>query len=117
MALRSGGGSPIGVVDGRRTGVFIVEDAAVDSMASVVGTNALAVYVVLCRHASRDGVCYPSADTIGAKLGMSRSTVWRAVALLERHRMVGRSKRQPHGRTGTFLNNEYRLLGRKLWIR
>ena len=47
-------------------------------------SRAKAVYLYLCDRADSDGLCFPAHKTIAADLGISLSTVKRAVADLER---------------------------------
>ncbi len=46
--------------------------------------RAVAVYMYLCDRADKDGKCYPAIGTIAGELKLSRSTVKRAIADLEK---------------------------------
>jgi DNA-binding MarR family transcriptional regulator len=52
--------------------------------ASELPHRAVAVYMYLRDRADRDGKCYPAIGTIARELKLSRSTVKRAVADLEK---------------------------------
>jgi len=52
--------------------------------ASELPHRAVAVYMYLRDRADRDGKCYPAIGTIAAELKLSRSTVKRAIADLEK---------------------------------
>ena len=53
------------------------------------------------------GECWPGIKTIGADLGLSRSTVKRAIADLERHGYIEKEYR--HRDNGSFTSNLYRI--------
>jgi DNA-binding MarR family transcriptional regulator len=67
------------VRDGRKRDWFWLDDAVVDRLARDMQPLALAVYVVLARHADGEGRCWPSRATIAEKLGVSRGTVRNAI--------------------------------------
>lgn len=52
--------------------------------ASELPHRAVAVYMYLPDRADKDGKCYPAIGTIAAELKLSRSTVKRAIADLEK---------------------------------
>ncbi len=52
--------------------------------ASELPHRAVAVYMYLCDRADKDGKCYPAIGTIAGELKLSRSTVKRAIADLEK---------------------------------
>jgi len=52
--------------------------------ASELPHRAVAVYMYLRDRADRDGKCYPAIGTIATELKLSRSTVKRAIADLEK---------------------------------
>ena len=53
--------------------------------ASELPHRAVAVYMYLCDRADKDGKCYPAIGTIAGELKLSRSTVKRAIADLEKN--------------------------------
>ena len=55
--------------------------------------RARAVYMYLRDRADRDGKCYPAIGTIAKELKMSRSTVKRAIADLEKSGYLRREQR------------------------
>lgn len=53
------------------------------------------------------GECWPGIKTIAADLGLSKSTVKRAIADLERHGYIEKEHR--HRDNGSFTSNLYRM--------
>lgn len=70
--------------------------------------RARAVYMYLKDHADRSGSCWPGINTIAAELGLSRTTVKRALAELCREELITKLPR--HRRNGGCTSNLYRLL-------
>ena len=70
--------------------------------------RARAVYMYLKDHADSDGTCWPGIRTIAAELGLSVSTVKRALADLCREGMVTKERRWREN--GSLSSNLYRLL-------
>jgi hypothetical protein len=72
-----------------------------------IGLAATAVYVVLCKYANRERVCWPSAKRMMSDTGLSKPTYWKAVRTLEQFGlvMVNRRPNQP----GARATNVYRL--------
>ena len=69
--------------------------------------RARSVYMYLKDHADSEGRCWPGIRTIAAELGLSRSTVKRALNDLVR---LGRVEKQPRYReNGGQTSNLYRL--------
>ncbi len=69
--------------------------------------RAKVVYMYLRDRANAQGQCYPSVRTIGRELGLSRSTVKRALAELVRS---GRLTKEPRFReNGSNSSNLYSL--------
>lgn len=54
----------------------------------------VAVFMYLCDRANKDGKCYPAIGTIARELRLSRSTVKRAIADLEKR---GRLRKEQSG--------------------
>ncbi|MFT4040680.1 MAG: helix-turn-helix domain-containing protein [Thermomicrobiales bacterium] len=72
---------------------FWLDDRIIDEIAPALrphpqGAAALRVYVVLARHANRDGHSWPGLDSIAEHAACSRSTVKRALRLLEQLELV-----------------------------
>lgn len=55
--------------------------------------RAIAVYMYLRDRAGKDGSCYPAVSTIAADLKMSKSTVKRALADLEKAQYIRHERR------------------------
>lgn len=69
--------------------------------------RAKAVYMYLCDRSDAEGKCWPGIKTIAADLGLSRSTVKRALTDLER---LGYLKRQArHRENGSWTSNLYMI--------
>lgn len=63
-------------------GFFQVWNLAVDAALPVVGPTAFGVFILLSRMANKEGQCWPSRRYIAAKVGVSVSTVKRALDTL-----------------------------------
>ena len=63
--------------------------------ASELPHRAVAVYMYLRDRADKDGKCYPAIGTIAGELKLSRSTVKRAIADLEKS---GHLRKEPRWR-------------------
>ena len=70
--------------------------------------RAKAVYMYLKDHADSEGKCWPGIRTIAAELGLSRSTVKRALEDLYRAELVAKEHRWREN--GSLSSNLYRLL-------
>lgn len=55
--------------------------------------RAVAVYLYLKDRANKEGTCYPAIGTIAGELGLSVSTVKRAVSDLERNGFISKKQR------------------------
>ena len=65
---------------------------------SALSHRAKSVYMYLKDHADSEGRCWPGIRTISAELGLSRSTVKRALHDLEQHGYLKKASRQrPNG--------------------
>jgi hypothetical protein len=73
--------------DEREPGYFTIDNELIDDYALEVGVYGVAVYNVLCRFASQS-VAFPSLETIAAKLGISRTTVKKALTALEKAKVI-----------------------------
>ena len=72
-----------------------------------IGHVATIVYLVLARHADKDGYCWPGVDTIAVEGGMSPRSVSNGTAILTKAGMVTKHKRTAS--TGATQSNGYRL--------
>ncbi len=70
--------------------------------------RAKAVYMYLKDHADSEGKCWPGIRTIASELGLSQSTVKRALAELYKAELV--SKEHRWRENGSLSSNLYRLL-------
>lgn len=70
--------------------------------------RARSVYMYLKDHADSEGRCWPGIRTISAELGLSRSTVKRALEDLYRAGLVAREPRWREN--GSLSSNLYRLM-------
>jgi len=61
--------------------------------ASELPHRAVAVYMYLKDRAGRDGKCYPAIGTIARELKLSRSTIKRAIADLEKSGFLRKEQR------------------------
>ena len=75
---------------------------------SELNHRARAVYMYLKDHADSRGQCWPGIKTIASELGLSRSTVKRALDDLSRTGMVVRTSRWREN--GSFSSNLYQTL-------
>ncbi len=79
---------PTTLQDARSPGWFWMEDAVIDVYAPRIGASGIAVYAYLARRADKQGVCFPSYDTIAHDLGLSRRTAIAYVKLLQEHGLI-----------------------------
>ena len=71
--------------------------------ASGLSPRAISVYIYLCDRADEDGICFPGQKRIAADLGLSVSTVKRAIADLEQSGHIEKTARY-HTRNGRRSN-------------
>lgn len=87
-------GSQYRVIDRRRPDRVWLPAYVIHDFGPRMGVHGLAVYVLLCHHASRDSRdCWPSLNLLAAEVGTSRSTVERAIRLLESLKLICREPR------------------------
>ncbi len=75
-----------------------------------LGHRAKAVYLYLRDRSDAEGMCWPGIKTIASDLGLSRSTVKRALSDLERSGYLERTSR--FRENGSHTSNLYTLLPR-----
>lgn len=68
--------------EGRKPGWFWADNKILDKYAKEIGPHATLVYMVLVRHLNQDGQCWPSFQTIGKMLKVSRRTVINSIEKL-----------------------------------
>jgi predicted transcriptional regulator len=66
------------------------------------------VYIVLCSHARKDGLCYPSVKKIAAEASCSRAKVFEALKILEERGIITRRTQVFEGRGQT--SNLYEII-------
>lgn len=105
----------IEIRDQREQEWYWTNNEFVDHYGEIVGTHAVAVYSVLCRHANNDTQkCFPSMETIGRKAGIkSRKTVSKAIEILSKFHII--EVEEAHGSDGKRLNNIYHLMKPSTW--
>ena len=69
--------------------------------------SAKTVYMYLKSMSASKGECWPGIKTIAADLGLSKSTVKRAIRDLEKHGYIEKETR--HRDNGSFTSNLYRV--------
>jgi DNA-binding MarR family transcriptional regulator len=69
--------------------------------------RAKTVYIYLKSRAAHKGECWPGIKTIAKDLGLSRSTVKRAIADLEKHGYI--EKKARYRENGSYTSNLYRV--------
>ncbi len=79
---------PTTLQDTRTPGWFWMENTVIDVYAPCIGAAGVAVYAYLARRADRQGLCFPSYDTIARDLGLSRRTAIAYVKLLQEHGLI-----------------------------
>lgn len=105
----------IEIRDQREQEWYWTNNEFVDHYGEIVGTHAVAVYSVLCRHANNDTQkCFPSMETIGRKAGIkSRKTVSKAIEILAKLHII--EVETATGPDGKRLNNIYHLMKPSAW--
>jgi hypothetical protein len=102
------------VIDKRNKEKFQIDDAYLNGWAKRCGINATGVYMVLCRHASKDQECFPSKKLIAEKLAISERSVYNAIKILEAHNII-EVHYQGRKEDGTYQNLTYILLDKTTW--
>jgi len=96
-------------VDRTRRAFFVVDNDLVLEHAAHIGSNALALYVILACHArSTTGECYPSIRRLMRLMGRSRSVVMEATRVLQDHKLLTVAHRRSE--SGGQASNLYTLL-------
>ena len=81
---------PFTVLDRRRYSFFMIDNEVIDDYACLIGIYALGVYNVLSRFANREGVCFPSLNTIAKRLRISKPSVIKALETLETYGLIAK---------------------------
>lgn len=103
------------VRDLRHKEKFQIDDAYLNGQAKICGWQATLVYLSLCRHADKDQEAFPSIQLIGEELKISKNTVLKGLAQLEKHKVIFKANRK-RNKKGKWLNNIYALLDKKYWL-
>lgn len=77
--------------------------------AGQVGAAGIAVFCVLCIHASKDGRCFPSLETLARETGLSKPTVIGKLKELEAAGLI-KKIRKGGGRGGKGYSNTYEIV-------
>ncbi len=88
---------------------FMVDDAYLNGWAKKCGQSATLVYMVLCRHSSRDQSCFPSEQLMADKMGITKRRVIGGIKTLEAFRIIHVSRTRGE-------KNVYFLLDKSNWI-
>lgn len=98
----------------RQQGWWWVDDDYVNGYAKHLDPYATAIYMSLCRHADKDGMCFPSTKKLAEQHSISRTTVDAKIKLLLEHHII---EKESGGRKkdGTFKRNTYWLTDKTEW--
>ncbi len=102
------------VRDLRHKQFFMVDDAYLNGYAKFCGINATGVYCSLCRHASKDQVCFPSKKLIAEELNISERYVYTAIKILESFGII-RISQKTRRENGKFHSLTYVLADKSRW--
>lgn len=98
------------VHDNRKHGFFMVYNEIVRRDGALLGPHAIAVYCLLASYAgNEDRAAFPSINTMATTLGMSKTTVRKAIKALTDRGWIDKEKRKISGSNG-YHSNVYRLL-------
>jgi hypothetical protein len=101
------------VRDKRNKGWFYLDNEYLNGFGSILGADAIAVYVSLCRHSNDEQRCFPSQETIAREINRSERRVREVIKQLEENKIIKIIKERSDG--GTWLNNTYYLLDKTEW--
>jgi len=104
----------IKVRDMRHKEKFFVDDLYLNGYAKFCGPIASAVYMVICRHASKEQECFPSKKTIALKLRISERGVYDGVKKLKEWGIISVSN-QKRSINGKYRHSTYTLLDKSGW--
>lgn len=113
MNGKAAGAGPIIVRDLRRRDYTAIDDSYLNGYARFLGPIGTAVYLSLCRHADRNGECFPSQKRIAEQHGISDRSVRKYLDELERLNIIRVQRRR--GKTGGFLSSVYFLTDKSQW--
>lgn len=104
------GDTRIEVRDARVTNWSWFENAAMDRYAKEIGPYAWMVYTYLIRRADKNSQCFPSYKTAAKDLGISRTSVYKAVIVLEEKGLIHVEERTDE-ESGDPTSHLYTVLG------
>ena len=90
---------------------FVMDDEFFNGYVNILGSDALAVYCAICRHADKEMKCFPSLKKMKEELCLSIDTISVRIKALE---LFGIVKIIRVGKTCT---NRYYLIDKKHWIK
>jgi hypothetical protein len=94
--------------DHREANHFWADKEIVENFLPKIGANAFAVYMLLSYYArSSTGRCYPSINTMVAKLGISKQTVRKALKTLATEKLIHIAKSEKTSKDGKPMNAPY----------
>jgi len=98
------------VADKRRHPFFTIDNAVILEYGPKIGSNALALYVILACHAKEtSGTCYPSIKRLMVQMQRSREVVYQAIETLKEHGLISvEGRRDPD--SDSLKSNLYTLL-------
>ncbi len=101
--------------DMRKKEKYFVDDAYLNGYARLCSVYATAVYNSLSRHANfHNQTCFPSIERIAKQHNISRPSVIKALAKLEKYKIIRRDKQKD--KKGRWKNNFYTLLDKSEWL-
>jgi len=101
------------VRDKRNRGWFWVENEYFNGFGKILGANAIAVYVSLCRHADQEQRCFPAQKEIAKELKLSERTVRNIIKDFQKYRIIEIERERTA--KGKWLHNVYWLLDKTEW--
>ena len=105
---------PLKVRDIRNKGWFFIDNKFIDVYGKHLGCIGIAIYIVLCRHANGEQVCFPSQIYIGKKINVDQRTVRRYLKKFVDFNIIHVAKEKKRGK---WLNNLYTLLDKDVWMK
>ena len=102
------------VIDKRIKEKFMVDDIYLNGYSKLCGIHATGVYMVLCRHASKEQECFPSKKLVSEKLAISERTVYTALRKLKEFNII-EIKQQGRKADGSYINTIYILQDKSTW--
>lgn len=104
------------IIDKRNKEKFMVDDLYLNGYAKMCGIYATGVYMILCRHASKDQECFPSKKRIAERLAISERSVYNAIQELKKHRIIDIIQERRR-EDGTYKSTIYILLDKSEWVK